>query len=90
MCILVPAFIFLEGRRHGIATINCFPAFYFSAEDDNKLFKQGGTAEGSCASGFGICCVLRLESCGGQVLNNVTQVQNPGMIHCTGKNLTEE
>ncbi|XP_023333197.1 uncharacterized protein LOC111705003 isoform X2 [Eurytemora carolleeae] len=40
--------------------------------------QRGGTAEGSCASGFGICCVLRLESCGGQILNNVTQVQNPG------------
>ena len=38
---------------------------------------QSGQAEGSCASGFGTCCVMRLITCGGVVTTNVTQLQNP-------------
>lgn len=37
----------------------------------------GGAQEGSCASGFGTCCVVRLGTCGGVVTTNVTLLQNP-------------
>jgi len=37
----------------------------------------GGANEGSCASGFGVCCVVRLGTCGGVVTTNVTLLQNP-------------
>jgi len=37
-----------------------------------------GSAEGSCAAGFGICCIKRVESCGGTISSNVTLIQNPG------------
>jgi len=37
----------------------------------------GGAMEGSCASGFGTCCVVRLGTCGGVVTTNVTLLQNP-------------
>ena len=33
--------------------------------------------EGSCASGFGTCCVVRLGTCGGVVTTNTTLLQNP-------------
>jgi len=46
----------------------------------------GGALEGSCASGFGTCCVVRLGGqgagsggvCGGVVTANTTVLQNPG------------
>jgi len=37
----------------------------------------GGALEGSCAAGFGTCCVVRLGTCGGVVTTNVTLLQNP-------------
>lgn len=36
-----------------------------------------GLPEGSCAQGFGVCCVMRLLTCGGVVTTNTTQLQNP-------------
>jgi len=37
---------------------------------------KGGVASGSCASGFGVCCVFTLETCGGTVTENNTYVQS--------------
>merc|ERR1719370_1927166 len=37
----------------------------------------GGALEGSCASGFGTCCVMRIGTCGGVVTTNTTVLQNP-------------
>ncbi|XP_026473443.1 uncharacterized protein LOC113377363 isoform X2 [Ctenocephalides felis] len=38
---------------------------------------QGGTARGSCALGFGVCCVFT-ATCGGEVANNITYIVSPG------------
>jgi len=35
---------------------------------------KGGVASGSCASGFGVCCVFTLSTCGGTVTENNTYV----------------
>ena len=50
-----------------------------------QLF-QSGKPEGSCASGFGVCCVMRLLTCGGVVTKNMTQLQNPSFpaVYKTG------
>ena len=37
---------------------------------------KGGVASGSCASGFGVCCVFTLSECGGMVTENNTYVQS--------------
>jgi len=37
-----------------------------------------GVAEGTCAAGFGICCIRRFDSCGGVISSNTTVIQNPG------------
>ena len=34
--------------------------------------------QGSCASGFGTCCVVTLSTCGGTVTYNCTYITNPG------------
>ena len=40
--------------------------------------KTGGFADGTCASGFGTCCVIRISGCGGDITDNSTHVQNTG------------
>lgn len=42
------------------------------------MFGLSGLAAGSCAQGFGICCVLSSSSCGGTVSSNLTYIRNPG------------
>lgn len=39
---------------------------------------KGGTNDGNCAAGFGICCTFKLTGCGGDVNNNCTYLQNEG------------
>merc|ERR550532_3154491 len=46
----------------------------YSSSDCSKL---GGTASGSCASGFGVCCLFT-KTCGGSTNNNCTYFQNSG------------
>merc|ERR1711953_343802 len=46
----------------------------YSSSDCSKL---GGTASGSCASGFGVCCLFT-KTCGGSTNNNCTYFQNNG------------
>ncbi|XP_059099774.1 uncharacterized protein LOC131893680 [Tigriopus californicus] len=39
---------------------------------------QGGTMDGNCASGFGVCCIFTVTGCGGTVTRNCTYVRNMG------------
>jgi len=47
----------------------------FTAEECTA---KGGTASGGCAMGFGTCCLFTQDTCGGQVDNNCTHIQNDG------------
>ena len=38
----------------------------------------GGVAAGSCAAGFGVCCVFLVETNGAQINQNCTYIRNPG------------
>ena len=39
--------------------------------------KTGGFADGSCADGFGTCCVILLSECGGSIGENSTHFSSP-------------
>ena len=39
---------------------------------------KAGTASGSCAAGFGVCCVVSTSTCGSTVSTNITYIRNPG------------
>merc|ERR1711892_1355482 len=39
--------------------------------------KTGALADGNCASGFGVCCVILVDGCGGALLSNNTHLENP-------------
>ena len=36
---------------------------------------KGGTADGNCAAGFGVCCLFLISDCDGTVTQNCTYVQ---------------
>ncbi|TRY61649.1 hypothetical protein TCAL_16273, partial [Tigriopus californicus] len=38
--------------------------------------ERGGTPDGNCASGFGICCMFVIQTCSGTVVQNCTYIQN--------------
>ena len=40
------------------------------------LGHAGSLGDGVCARGFGVCCVVRLAGCGGEVTANSTHIQN--------------
>lgn len=46
---------------------------YTETECKNK----GGTSDGNCAAGFGVCCVFRVNTCPGTVTQNGTFLENP-------------
>lgn len=47
---------------------------YTSEECSDKQ----GTADGNCASSFGVCCVLRVSACPGVVTQNGSYIENVG------------
>jgi len=36
-----------------------------------------GTADGNCASSFGVCCIVKTSTCGGSVSKNCSYIENP-------------
>ena len=39
---------------------------------------KGGSADGKCAAGFGVCCVITSSTCGSTLSANITYIRNPG------------
>ena len=39
---------------------------------------RGGAAAGSCAAGFGVCCVISSTTCGSTISTNTSYIRNPG------------
>jgi len=38
---------------------------------------SSGTADGNCASAFGVCCVVKVSTCGSSVTKNCSYIDNP-------------
>jgi len=47
---------------------------YTTTECDDK----GGKASGNCASGFGVCCLFKVQLASQEINQNCTYIQNPG------------
>ena len=45
-------------------------------KSEECLERDGSLSDGSCARGFGVCCVIRMSGCGGDVNTNSTHIQN--------------
>jgi len=44
----------------------------------NECESKGGTSSGSCAAGFGVCCVFLVTDSGVAINQNCTYIRNPG------------
>jgi len=44
----------------------------------SECTEKGGTGDGNCAAGFGVCCVLSTTTCGSSITTNSTYIRNPG------------
>jgi len=53
-------------------------ATYGTCLSNTECSTKGGTVDGNCASGFGVCCVFKKTTCGSSVAENCTYIQNPG------------
>lgn len=40
--------------------------------------ERGGTADGNCAASFGVCCILKLQTCGSMITQNCSFIENVG------------
>merc|ERR1712183_113470 len=44
----------------------------------SECTSRSGSASGTCAAGFGVCCVSSTSTCGASVSTNITYIRNPG------------
>jgi len=58
----------------GASSTSTYGTCYTSSECSSK----GGTADGNCAAGFGVCCVITSTTCGTSISTNTTYIRNPG------------
>ena len=57
----------------GASSTTTFGTCYTSSECTSK----GGSGDGKCAAGFGVCCVISTSSCGSTISTNTTYIRNP-------------
>jgi len=50
---------------------------YGTCFSESECTSKGGTVDGNCAAGFGVCCTFTLSSCSTTVSQNCTYIQNP-------------
>jgi len=58
----------------GSSSSSTYGTCYTSSECSAK----GGSADGNCAAGFGVCCVIYTTTCGTAISTNTTYIRNPG------------
>lgn len=64
-----------------------FPNSQCTAKSDTTMYgtcftasecgAKGGSSDGNCAAGFGVCCTFELSSCSSSVTQNCTYIKNP-------------
>merc|ERR1712086_752307 len=77
-----------NGRTFSLFSIVQFPnevctsssstTTYGTCYTASECSSAGGTADGNCAAGFGVCCVITTSTCGTSISTNTTYIRNPG------------
>merc|ERR1712048_542281 len=57
----------------GSSSTSTYGTCYTSSECTTK----GGSADGNCAAGFGVCCVITTSTCSSTISTNTTYIRNP-------------
>ena len=58
----------------GTSSTSTYGTCYTASECSTK----GGSADGNCAAGFGVCCVIATTTCGATISTNTTYIRNTG------------
>jgi len=51
---------------------------YGTCYTSSECTTKGGSADGNCAAGFGVCCLVTTSTCSSTISTNTTYIQNPG------------
>merc|ERR1711994_34183 len=74
------------GRAFSLFSIVQFPNAGCTASSSSSTFgtcytatectTKGGSADGNCAAGFGVCCVITTNTCGSTISTNTSYIRN--------------
>jgi len=51
---------------------------YGTCYTSSECTTAGGSADGNCAAGFGVCCIIHTSTCATTISTNTTYIRNPG------------
>merc|ERR1712079_633570 len=76
-----------DGKAFSLFSIVQFPNQQCTASSSSSTYgtcytssectSKGGSADGNCAAGFGVCCVIYTTTCGSSLSTNTTYIRNP-------------
>jgi len=76
-----------NGKLFSLFSVVTFPNSQCTASSDNTMYgvcytssecaTRGGSTDGNCAAGFGVCCTFTISTCGNGVSQNCTYITNP-------------
>merc|ERR1711971_448202 len=74
-------------KMFSLFSVVTFPNNQCTAKSDNTMYgtcftasecsSKGGSIDGNCVAGFGVCCTFTLSTCGTVVSQNITYITNP-------------
>merc|ERR1712130_493470 len=50
---------------------------YGTCYTSSECTAKGGSSDGNCAAGFGVCCVVTTSTCSSSIKTNTTYIRNP-------------
>lgn len=64
--------------KNAECNIKSTPTIKGTCMTSKECTDKGGTGDGNCAASFGVCCLIRVSTCGTAVTRNCTYLENPG------------
>merc|ERR1712117_393896 len=60
-----------------VCTSSSSTTTYGTCYTSSECSAKGGSADGNCAAGVGVCCVIYTSTCGTSISTNTTYIRNP-------------
>jgi len=62
---------------NAVCTSSSSSTTYGTCMTSSECSSAGGSSDGNCAAGFGVCCVIYTSTCGTSISTNTTYIRNP-------------
>jgi len=76
-----------KGKMFSLFSVVTFPNSQCTTKSDKTMYgtcftasecgTKGGSADGNCAAGFGVCCTFSTSTCGKAITQNCSYISNP-------------